>query len=137
MPAPEARFKTELRKAFEGLFGSKSLDAFTFATVTGIGQPSGLPDRFFGLSGGHLWIEAKLDTYQLSKIQRWQLGRMARCGVPVAVMTLLHSGLPREQWRLAIDYFTRAGELPEPGGPLHPYDSIKDKDWWARILPSM
>lgn len=126
MAAPESVFKTWLRKAFERLFGEKTPDAVTFALTPSAGQPSGLPDRFFGALGSSAWVEGKTHSYRISAIQEWMFSRMARCGNRIIVVTELLDA------RVGLELYDDQGAIQ----PLRTFDrtAVHQRSFWASLL---
>jgi hypothetical protein len=107
---PEGRFKVILRESFEKAF-PKSTESMTGAIGVALGQPIGLPDRYFGAAGGFAWVECKVEgKHVLTPNQHLQLTRLANCGQNAYLFTLHHFDQDRSLWRFSILRFLPGGK---------------------------
>jgi hypothetical protein len=132
MPAPEAAFKTSLREAFTKLYGNNER-SMTGALSGAIGQPSGLPDRYFGTDGRFVWVEAKVKgKHRITPLQDLQLRRLANCGQNATVVTLLNHEQPREHRMIEVARYRP--EAKDQHIYFEPFARIKEKVFWERLM---
>jgi hypothetical protein len=135
MATPEATFKKALREAFESLYGKKSETSMTGAIGVALGQPSGLPDRYFGAYGRFTWLEAKVaGCHKLTAIQELQLKRLAACGQQAVVATLLNYKMDRASWQVRVAKVFHSEIQPDESAAQFPWESIKIHSFWQYIL---
>lgn len=81
--------KRRLDRAFETLTARcDDDDVYHTAIEKGLGQRSGLPDRFYAAFGGHCFVEAKVLPNKLSTLQEQVIKILARAGTRVAILSL-------------------------------------------------
>lgn len=107
----EGEFKSYLRKAFQKVYGSGGTEVMTGAIGVALGQPSGLPDRYFGANGNFMWVEAKVrGKHKVTSIQDLQLTRLANCGQQAFVFTLCHYNTDKKaDWDIGIQLYLKGG----------------------------
>jgi hypothetical protein len=72
---PEAKLKTALREGFVKCFGLGP-GVMTGAIGVALGQKRGLPDRYFGIPGHFVWVEAKAGK---GKLELKDAGQIRQC----------------------------------------------------------
>lgn len=77
---PETKLKNEVTKYLD------SIGAYHLPYFPTIYSPSGIPDRYVCLNGYHFWIEFKSEKGKLSKIQEYQLEKMAQHDILVIIL---------------------------------------------------
>lgn len=123
--SPESKFKAKVDRLFDRVF-SDHKSSYHTSIEKGRGQKSGLPDRFYSAARAHAWVESKVAPFRLSPLQEVVLGRLARSGSRVVVLTLLRDDtIKLQQW--AAD-----GTPCEPS--IHVWDDLKQEDWWLMLL---
>jgi len=124
---PEASWKRTLVASFDKHF-PKGWHTALLASAFG---RAGLPDLRFAADGHAAWVEVKVHPFTLSKIQAWQLDRMASAGEVVYVCSLRQGpsgceiSLTRVRGPGAFDtwvYRTR-----------HPHEALT-KEFWVDLL---
>jgi hypothetical protein len=134
MSTPEALLKTALRHGFEAW--SKSLPvSMTGAICVALGQPQGLPDRYFGIPGKFAWIEAKAGVgkkvlKKASQIQK--CSDLAACGQRVHVVWCENLDLP-PNYRQVVRYQV----LPDRNYAseiLYTWDTLSTDVFWGPVF---
>ncbi len=83
MKQPEAKLKQKLVTGFQSVFGKSGW--YTYLTSRG-GQKSGIPDLVFAGMGRCAWVEAKVEPYDLSKLQAHVMPLMGAAGVRIILL---------------------------------------------------
>jgi hypothetical protein len=133
MTTQEVKLKNALRDGFHTRYG-RGPGIMTGAIGVALGQARGLPDRYFGIPGYFVWIEAKVGAGNRGLKESSQIRQcrdLALCGQRVFVLWCEDISIPAK-FRTVELYQVGCSDL---GFSCH-WDTMKTEAFWNKVFGS-